>query len=96
MARDVVAQMVRLQPELPEGSRVFVVGLPGWYGHAHAFDGGGLGGAIRLAYGKLRPEIYRSVDPALVAWLASHSEGAPADGHYTFWYDGGTVRDVSA
>jgi hypothetical protein len=96
MVEEVLLQVRELYPEVPRESRMFFVGLPGWYGQAYVFQGGGIGGAVRMAYQDLRIKVYRSMDPELARWLAAQEEGERTPGQYVFLYEGGEIRDVSA
>jgi hypothetical protein len=94
IARDTIAQVVALRPEMARDSRLFFVGLPRRYGQANVL-GTGIEGALRLAYHEIYLEIFRSPDPVLVAWLLAQEEVGRTPDHYVFLYDDGTVRDVS-
>lgn len=96
IVEEVILQVRELYPEVPRESQMFFVGLPGWYGQAYVFQGGGIGGAVRMAYQDLRLEVYRSMDPELARWLAAQEEGEHTPGRYAFLYEGGEIRDVSA
>lgn len=96
VAQDIIEQVVGMHPEVPHCSQIFFVGLPGRSGQAYVFLGGGIGGVMRLAYQDPCLDVYRSVDPKLVQWLASREEAEPTPGQYVFLYEEGKVHDVSA
>ncbi|HHX63876.1 MAG TPA: hypothetical protein GX702_03185, partial [Chloroflexi bacterium] len=95
MARDIVSQIIALQPEVPSNSHMFFVGLPARYGQAYIYMGGGIGSAIRMAYGDYRIQVYRSVDPDLKQWLDRAPDGISREGVYLFVYRDGVMEDHS-
>jgi hypothetical protein len=95
MARDIVAQTVALQPQVAPDSRLFFVGLPARCGQAYVFMGGGIGSAVRMAYGERRVQVYRSVDPDLQRWLDSGADGVAPEGGCILVYRDGAMEDRS-
>ncbi len=96
IAQDIIEQVVKMHPRVPPHSRMFFVGLPGRYGHAYVFLGGGIGGAMRMVYNDLQLKVYRSVDPNLENWLATREEVGVTSGQYVFLYQNGILLDKSA
>lgn len=96
MAQDVIEQVLTLHPQVPPRSQMFFVSLPKRHGQAYVFLGGGIGGAMRTAYGDLHLKVYRSFDSRLEAWLVSGQGGDPTPGEYVFLYKGGRIEDKSA
>jgi hypothetical protein len=94
---DIVEQAKQLVPSVPAESTMLFAGLPDQYGQAYVFLGGGIGGAIYLAYGgqPSSPVAYQTRDLQVAAFLR---ESRPVDkslpGLYVFLYGAdGTLRD---
>jgi hypothetical protein len=98
IAADVVAQLKRLYPNAPQESTMLFVALPDQYEQAYVFLGGGIGGAVYLAYGAQpsAPRAYRTRDPAVGSFL---KEAEPVDhpppGLYVFLYEDGILYEKS-
>ena len=98
IAADVVEQAKRLYPNVPPESTMLFVALPDQYKQAYVFLGGGIGGAVYLAYGMQpsAPRAYRTRDPAVSSFL---KEAEPVDdplpGLYVFLYEDGILYDKS-
>jgi hypothetical protein len=98
IAEDVVEQTKRLHPNVPPESTMLFVALPDQYKQAYVFLGGGIGGAVYLAYGAQpsAPRAYRTRDPAVSSFL---KDAEPADhplpGLYVFLYEEDTLYDKS-
>ena len=71
IAADGVKQAHHLYPLPPAKSTMLFVDLPGQHGQAYVFLGGGIGGAVYLAYGTQRsaPRAWQSRDPAVISFL---------------------------
>ncbi len=98
IAADVVEQTKRLYPNVPPESTMLFVALPDQYEQAYVFFGGGIGGAVYLAYGAQpsAPRAYRTRDPAVISFL---KEAEPVDDplpeSYVFLYEDGILYDKS-
>jgi hypothetical protein len=98
IAADVVEQVKHLHPSVPPESTMLFVALPDRYKQASVFWGGGVGGAVYLAYGAQpsAPGAYRTRDPAVISYL---KEAEPVDhplpGLYVFLYENGILYDKS-
>jgi|GEM_PF-2420395 len=98
IAADVVEQTKRLYPDVPPESTMLFVALPNQYKQAYVFSGGGIGGAVYLAYGAQpsAPIAYQTRDPAVISFL---KEAAPVDhplpGLYVFLYEDSILYDKS-
>jgi hypothetical protein len=98
IAADVVAQTRRLYPDVPPESTMLFVALPGQYKQAYVFLGGGIGGAVYLAYGAQpsAPRAYQTRDPEVVSFLKeAELVEHPLPGVYVFLYEDGVLYDRS-
>jgi hypothetical protein len=94
----VVKQAKRLYPKVPPGSTMLFAALPDQYQQAHVFLGGGIGGAVYLAYGALpsTPRAYQTRDPAVIFSLKeAGAVDHPLPGLYVFLYEDGILYDKS-
>ena len=74
------------------------VGLPTAYGQAYVFKGGGIAGAIYLAYGvhPSSPKAYQTRDPEVIAFLKEADPVEhPLPKLYVFLYEDGVLHDKS-
>ncbi|MDY7076539.1 MAG: hypothetical protein SXV54_06395 [Chloroflexota bacterium] len=96
IAADIVEQTKHIYPRVPRGSKMLFAGLPDQHEQAYVFFGGGIGGAIYLAYGEQpsSPSAYQTRDPAVASFLR---EAGPVDqplpGLYVFLYEDGVLYD---
>lgn len=98
IATNVVEQVKRLHPDVPPESTMLFVALPDQYKQAYVFLGGGIGGAVHLAYGAQpsAPRAYRTRDPAVSAFLKkAEPVDHPLPGLYVFLYEDGILYDKS-
>jgi len=98
IAADVVEQAKRLYPDVPPESTMLFVALPDQYKQAYVFLGGGIGGAVYLAYGARpsAPRAYRARDPEVVSFLKeAEPVEHPLPGVYVFLYKDGVLYDRS-
>jgi hypothetical protein len=98
IAADVVKQTKRLHPNVPPESTMLFVALPDQYKQAYVFLGGGIGGAVYLAYGAQpsAPSAYRTRDPAVSSFLReAEPVDHPLSGLYVFLYEEDTLYDKS-
>lgn len=98
IAANVVEQVRRLYPELPPESTMLFVTLPDQYKQAYVFLGGGIGGAVYLAYGAQlsAPRAYRTRDPTVISFLKeAELVDHPLPGLYVFLYEDGILYDKS-
>lgn len=96
VAADIVEQAKRLYPGVPEGSTMLFVALPGQYEQAYIFLGGGIGGAIDLAYRdqSSSPSAYQTRHPEVVSFLKdARPVNRPLSGLYVFLYADGVLLD---
>ena len=96
LAADVLEQTRRLYPSVPMESTMLFAGLPDQYEQAYVFLGGGIRGAVYLAYGDQLsiPSAYQTRDPEVISYL---KEADPVDqplpGLYVFLYQDGVLYD---
>jgi hypothetical protein len=98
IAANVVEQVKRLHPELPLESTLLFVALPDQYQQAYVFLGGGIGGAVYLAYGAQpsAPRAYQTRDPAVISSLKeAGAVDHPLSGLYVFLHEDGILYDKS-
>jgi len=98
IAADVVGQAKRLYPNVPPESTMLFVALPEQYKQAYVFLGGGIGGAVYLAYGAQpsAPRAYQTRDPAVSSFLKkAEPVDHPLPGLYVFLYENGILYDKS-
>jgi len=96
IAADVIEQTKRLYPSIPAGSTMLFVGLPDQYKQAYVFLGGGIGGAMDLAYRgqPSSPMAYQTRDPLVVSFLKeARVVDRPVRGLYVFLYEDGVLFD---
>lgn len=98
IAADVMEQTKRLYPNVPPESTMLFVAPPDQYKQAYVFLGGGIGGAVYLAYGAQlsAPRAYWTPDPAAISFLKeAKSVEHPLPGLYVFLYEDGILYDKS-
>jgi hypothetical protein len=98
IAADVVEQAKRLYPDVPPESTMLFVALPDQYQQAYVFLGGGIGGAVYLAYGSQPsvPRAYQARDPAVISFLKeAEAVDDPLPGLYVCLYEDGILYDKS-
>jgi hypothetical protein len=72
IAGDLVKQVQGLYPHPSAGTEMLFVNLPDQHGQAYVFKGGGVGGALYLAYhseGQSPPKAYQTYDPVTLSFL---------------------------
>jgi 4-amino-4-deoxy-L-arabinose transferase-like glycosyltransferase len=99
MAQDLIEQVEDLYPHLEPEAHVYVGNLPGRYGYAYVFLGGGFQGAMRLTYGDPSIRVFTTRDPIVLSQIESSTSNAPPlSGTYLFLYshDEQTMIDYTA
>jgi hypothetical protein len=98
IAAGVIEQTKCLYPSVPAESQMLFVGLPDHFEQAYVFLGGGIGGAVYLAYREQDspPTAYQTRDPAVLSYL---KEPGPVDQPlprlYVLLYENGVLYDKS-
>jgi hypothetical protein len=98
IAADTIAQAAHSYVSVPPESTMLFAGLPGWYKQAYIFQGGGIAGAVYLAYGAQpsAPRAYQTYDPAVISFLkGADPVDRPLPGLYVFLHEDGILYDKS-
>lgn len=99
MAQDLIEQVEDLYPHLGSEAHIYVGDLPGQYGYAYVFLGGGFQGAIRLIHGDPSIRVFTTRDPNALSQIESSTSNAPPiPGTYLLLYshDEQTMIDYTA